>query len=89
MCLGEIVCGSTVLNFVGIFGRQLAGTNFHLALFMTAVVGVAHVPIITAPYGLLKLFKPQQQGYAAAIPLFLPVLGINYVIYHCMHFIIP
>lgn len=56
---------------------------------MTAIVGVAHVPIITAPYGLLKLFNSQNQGYAAAIPLFLPVLGINYIIFHGMSFIIP
>lgn len=85
----EIVCGSVVLNFVGILGRFLAGNNFPLALFMTALVGIAHVPIITAPYGLLKLFKPHHQGYAAAIPLFLPALGINYVIFHGMTFIIP
>eukprot|EP00178_Gracilaria_changii_P008535 TRINITY_DN25868_c0_g1_i1.p1 TRINITY_DN25868_c0_g1~~TRINITY_DN25868_c0_g1_i1.p1 ORF type:complete len:106 (-),score=3.74 TRINITY_DN25868_c0_g1_i1:20-298(-) len=56
---------------------------------MTALVGIAHVPIITAPYGLLKLFKPHHQGYAAAIPLFLPALGINYVIFHGINFIIP
>lgn len=68
---------------------MLVGQNFELALFMTILVGIAHVPIITAPYGLMKLFPVSQQGYAAAVPLFLPVLGINYVIYHGMTTIIP
>lgn len=56
---------------------------------MTILVGIAHVPIITAPYGLLKLFPPSQQGYAAAIPLFVPLLGINYAIFYGMKYIIP
>lgn len=52
---------------------------------MSSIVAIAHVPIITAPYGLLKLFKPSHQGYAAAIPLFVPTLGINYVILYGMN----
>ena len=64
------------------------GNNFGLALFMTILVAIAHVPIISAPYGLLKLFEPSHQGYAAAIPLFLPVLGISYVILHGLIFIV-
>ena len=54
---------------------------------MTAIVAVAHIPIITAPYGLLKLFPDWQKGYAASIPLFLPVLGINFCILYGMEYI--
>ena len=54
---------------------------------MTAVVAVAHIPIITAPYGLLKLFPDWQKGYAASVPLFLPVLGINFCILYGMAYI--
>lgn len=54
---------------------------------MTAIVAVSHIPIITAPYGLLKLFPDWQKGYAASIPLFLPVLGINFCILYGMAYI--
>jgi len=54
---------------------------------MTGIVAVAHIPIITAPYGLLKLFPDWQKGYAASIPLFLPVLGINFCILYGMAYI--
>lgn len=83
----QLVFGSIILNFFGVFGRDYAGSNFTLALVMTLLVAVAHVPIISAPYGLLKLFEPSKQGYAAAIPLFIPVLGISYVILHGLVFI--
>jgi len=53
-------------------------------LVMTGVVAVAHIPVITAPYGLLKLFPDWQKGYAASIPLFFPVLGINFCIFYGM-----
>ena len=53
---------------------------------MTGIVAVAHIPIITAPYGLLKLFPDWQKGYAASIPLFLPVLGINFCILYGIYF---
>lgn len=58
-----------------------------MALVMTSIVGIAHIPIITAPYGLLKLFPNSQKGYAASIPLFLPVLGINFCILYGMTYI--
>jgi len=54
---------------------------------MTSIVAVSHIPIITAPYGLLKLFPDWQKGYAASIPLFLPVLGINFCILYGMAYI--
>ena len=47
---------------------------------MTVIIAIAHIPIITAPFGLLKLFPDHQKGYAMSIPLFLPVLGINFCI---------
>lgn len=54
---------------------------------MTIVIAIAHIPIITAPYGLLKLFPEHQKGYATSIPLFLPVLGINFCIMYGFTFI--
>ena len=54
---------------------------------MTSIVAVSHIPIITAPYGLLKLFPDWQKGYAASIPLFMPVLGINFCILYGMAYI--
>lgn len=76
----HLVSASAVACCIGCVGRYYCETNFHMALSMSSIVAIAHVPIITAPYGLLKLFKPHHQGYAAAIPLFVPTLGINYVI---------
>lgn len=57
-------------------------------MFFTGVVAVAHIPIIAAPYGLLKLFPDWQKGYAASIPLFLPVLGINFCIIYGIAYIV-
>ena len=54
---------------------------------MSIIVAIAHVPIITAPYGLLKLFEPNKRGYAASIPLFVPALGINFSILYGMSFV--
>ena len=65
----------------------MVGQSYELSLFMTAIVAVAHIPIITAPYGLLKLFPDWQKGYAASIPLFLPVLSINFCILYGMAYI--
>lgn len=78
---------STFATGLGAVGRYLAGDNYHMALFMTIIVAVAHIPIITAPYGLLKLFPDWQKGYAASVPLFLPVLGINFCILYGMTYI--
>ncbi len=47
---------STILTGFGAFGRYMAGENYETALAMTIIIAVAHIPIITAPYGLLKLF---------------------------------
>lgn len=55
---------------------------------MSVLVGIAHVPIITAPYGLLALFPPEKRGYASSIPLFVPVLGINFCILYGMNYVV-
>lgn len=78
---------STIATGVGVVGRYLVGSNYSLALAMTIIVAIAHIPIITAPYGLLKLFPEWQRGYAASVPLFLPVLGINFCILYGMTYI--
>lgn len=54
---------------------------------MSSLVAVGHIPIITAPYGLLDLFSEEEKGYAASIPLFVPTLGINFSIIYGMSFI--
>ena len=74
------VIASTLATGIAAVGRYLAGTNYFLALLMTIIIAIAHIPIITAPYGLLKLFPDWQVGYAASVPLFLPTLGINFCI---------
>lgn len=51
-----IVKIATILIAIGCVGRYLAAQNYNLALGMSVLVGIAHVPIITAPYGLLALF---------------------------------
>lgn len=81
------VAVSTAATGIAAVGRYLAGQNYFMALGMTSVVAIAHIPIITAPYGLLKLFPNSQKGYAASIPLFLPVLGINFCILYGMTYI--
>jgi len=78
---------ATVATAVGAVGRYVAEENYNLSLAMTSIVAVSHIPIITAPYGLLKLFPDWQKGYAASIPLFLPVLGINFCILYGMAYI--
>ena len=78
---------ATFATAIAAIGRFLAEENYTLSLIMTAVVAVSHIPIITAPYGLLKLFPDWQKGYAASIPLFLPVLGINFCILYGMAYI--
>lgn len=78
---------STVATGIAAVGRYLAEQDYTLSLIMTTIVAVAHIPIITAPYGLLKLFPDWQKGYAASIPLFLPVLGINFCILYGMGYI--
>lgn len=72
---------------LGCIGRYLSETNYTSALIMSIIVAISHVPIITAPYGLLKLFPPEKRGYAASIPLFVPSLGINFCIFYGMDLI--
>jgi hypothetical protein len=81
------VAFSTAVSGIAAIGRYLAGQNYEMALAMTCLIAVAHIPIITAPYGLLKLFPDHHKGYAASIPLFLPVLGINFCILYGMAYI--
>lgn len=79
---------STIANGIACVGRYVAGEDYNMCMFFTGVVAVAHIPIIAAPYGLLKLFPEWQKGYAASIPLFLPVLGINYCIIYSIAYIV-
>jgi hypothetical protein len=81
------VATSTAITGVAGVGRYFAGQNYAAALVWTSIIAIAHIPIITAPYGLLKLFPANQKGYAASIPLFLPVLGINFCILYGMTYI--
>jgi len=78
---------STLATGIAGIGRYLAGTSYSMALIMTIIIAIAHIPIITAPFGLLKLFPEHQRGYATSIPLFLPVLGINFCIIYGFAFI--
>lgn len=78
---------SLVLIGVGCVGRYLCTTDYSVALFMSSLVAIGHIPIITAPYGLLDLFPDHQKGYAASIPLFVPTLGINFCILYGMQHI--
>jgi hypothetical protein len=55
---------------------------------MTFIVAICHIPIITAPYGLLKLFPDSKKGYAASTPLFVPTLGINFCILYGREYIL-
>ena len=48
-----IVTTSVICIGIGCTGRYLAGHDYQLALLCTILVGIAHVPIITAPYGIL------------------------------------
>ena len=52
-----IVRIATFVTAVGCVGRYLFANNYTGALIMSFLVAIAHVPIITAPYGLLKLFS--------------------------------
>lgn len=78
---------STLVTGIGCLGRYFASTNYNWALFFTMLVGIAHVPMITAPYGLLTMFPERQQSYASSIPLFVPILGINFCIIYGIIFI--
>ena len=78
---------AVIATAFGAVGRYLFSPNYTIALVMSFLVAIAHVPIITAPYGLLKLFAPEKRGYAASIPLFVPALGINFCILYGMTFI--
>lgn len=54
---------------------------------MSTLVAIGHIPILTAAYGLLDLLPSSHQGYAALVPLFVPVLGINFSILYGMEYI--
>lgn len=41
---------------LGCLGRYLCVGSYNAALGWSIVVAIAHVPVITAPYGLLGLF---------------------------------
>ena len=81
------VRASVVLTAIGSVGRYFFANHYTGALIMSIIVAISHVPIITAPYGLLKLFPPEKRGYAASIPLFVPSLGINFCILYGMTYI--
>ncbi len=51
-----IVIIATVCVAIGCVGRYLVGDDYNLALAFSILVAISHVPIITAPYGLLGLF---------------------------------
>lgn len=51
-----IVQIAVALIAVGCLGRYFAGTHYDSSLIFSILVAIAHVPIITAPYGLLGLF---------------------------------
>jgi hypothetical protein len=51
-----IVKIATIIVACGCIGRFLVHDNYIGSMFFSVVVGIAHVPIITAPYGLLGLF---------------------------------
>lgn len=80
----RIVVIASVLVATGCTARYLSGDNYNLALASSILVAISHIPIITAPYGLLGLFEPDKRGYASSIPLFLPALGINFCIFYGM-----
>lgn len=82
-----IVFVSIVLIAIGCFARYSCKSDYNSAYIWSILVAVAHVPIITAPYGLLGLFEPEQRGYASSIPLFVPTLGINFSILYGMAYI--
>lgn len=51
-----LVLVSTILTAIGCVGRYACENNYNVALVMSSLVAVGHIPIITAPYGLLELF---------------------------------
>ena len=83
-----LVIISVILTAIGCVGRFMSFNNYVLALIMSSLVAIGHIPIITAPYGLLDLFPEKQKGYAASIPLFVPTLGINFSILYSMAYIV-
>lgn len=45
---------------------------------MLSVIGaICFVPIAAAPFGLVLLFSPEEQGYAVTVPLFIPAIGLK------------
>lgn len=51
-----LVYASIFLTGVGCIGRYLCFDNYSISLVMSILVAIGHIPIITAPYGLLDLF---------------------------------
>lgn len=68
---------SSVATALAFVGRYFAADHYGYSLAMATVLAIAHISVISAPYGLLKLFPEWQRGYASSIPLFLPFVGIN------------
>lgn len=82
-----IVQVAVIMVAVGCVGRYLCKDAYNAALFWSIIVAIGHVPILTAPYGLLGMFEPSKRGYASSIPLFVPTLGINFSILYGMAYI--
>ena len=68
---------SSIATGLAFVGRYFAANDYTYSLAMATVLAIAHISVISAPYGLLKLFPEWQRGYASSIPLFLPFVGIN------------
>ena len=66
----------------------LAGRNYWPAISSVAVIAIANISMITAPYGLLKLLPKHHHGYAMSIPLFVPQLGMSFCIIYARSYIV-
>ena len=85
--LTKFIMGSALMMGLGLVIRTAGYNNYTIALLGSLLVSLSHIPIIAAPYGLLKLFKPEHRGYAASFPLFVPTIGINFSIFYTMTWI--
>ena len=83
----SFIIGSVLMMGIGLMVRTFAEQDYIMALVGSILVGISHIPIISAPYGMLKMFPERHRGYASSIPLFVPGLGINIAILYAMFFI--
>jgi hypothetical protein len=83
-----IVRIAVIIIAIGCLGRYLCKRRYILSLIFSIMVAIGHIPIITAPYGLLNMFPPSKRGYASSIPLFVPLIGINFCILYGMENIV-